>query len=258
MIGPAPLLDFFRRGEVARDVRLLAAQGVLAPRAHEQLAILILLLEDADLEIRGAADATLNRIPKAALAAFLARSDVSEDVREFFAHRGIVSTDALTSEIDDPLIEVESPAAPPAPEEDPDRKSLVQQLASMSFTDRLKAAMKGSREMRAMLIRDPNKMIAAAVLSGPKVTPQEVEAFARMANVTEDILRIIGANRAWMKNYGVVSGLTRNPKTPISLSMNLLSRLNDRDAQMLAMDRNVPGALRIAARKRIVDSVSRK
>ena len=42
------------------------------------------------------------------------------------------------------------------------RESLIQQLANMEFTDRLKAAMKGSREMRAILIRDPNKMVAAA------------------------------------------------------------------------------------------------
>ena len=37
----SPLLDFFKRGEVERDVRLLAAQGALAPRAHEQLSILV-------------------------------------------------------------------------------------------------------------------------------------------------------------------------------------------------------------------------
>jgi hypothetical protein len=47
-----PLFDFFKRGEAARDVKLLAAQGTLAPRAHEQLAILILLLDDPDPEIR--------------------------------------------------------------------------------------------------------------------------------------------------------------------------------------------------------------
>ena len=75
----------------------------------------------------------------------------------------------------------------------------------MGFTERLKAAMKGTREMRAILIRDPNKMIAAAVLSSPKLTEPEVEAFARMANVSEEVLRIIGSNRAWTKNYGVVS-----------------------------------------------------
>lgn len=128
----------------------------------------------------------------------------------------------------------------------------------MLFTERLKAAVKGCREMRAVLIRDPNKMIAAAVLSSPKVTEQEVEAFSRMANVTEDVRRIIASNRAWMKNYGVVAGLTRNPKTPLAMSLNLLTRLNDRDVQMLATDRNVPGTLRIAARKRIVDAASRK
>ena len=40
----------------------------------------------------------------------------------------------------------------------------------MNFPQRLKAAMKGTREMRAILIRDPNKMICASVLSSPKVS----------------------------------------------------------------------------------------
>src|SRR5205814_7585755 len=87
--GPAPLLDFFKRGEVARDVRLLAAEGALAPRAEEQLAILILLLEDRDADVRAAAQTTLNRIPVAALTAFLSQPEVSVDIREFLADRGI-------------------------------------------------------------------------------------------------------------------------------------------------------------------------
>jgi hypothetical protein len=90
----------------------------------------------------------------------------------------------------------------------------------MGFSQRLKAAVKGSRELRAMLIRDPNKMISASVLSSPKLTENEVEAFSKMANVSEDILRIIASNRRWMKNYGVVVGLCRNPKTPLAMSLN--------------------------------------
>ncbi len=267
MNGPTPLLDFFKRGEVPRDAKLLAAQGVLAPRAFEQLAILIGLLDDPDPEIRDNADATLGRIPAAPLKAFLARSDVPIDMREFFADRGIFPDEIPAIEFDEPLIDAEAttsaePTGSTEPgassEDEPTRASLSQQLAGMLFPERLKAAVKGSREMRALLIRDPNKMIAAAVLSSPKVTEQEVEAFSRMANVTEDVLRIIGSNRAWMKNYGVVAGLTRNPKTPLAMSLNLLGRLNDRDVQMLAVDRNVPGTLRIAARKRIVDAASRK
>jgi hypothetical protein len=59
-------------------------------------------------------------------------------------------------------------------------------------------------------------------------------------------------NRTWTKNYGVVVGLARNPKTPPAISMQLLPRLNERDTKMLAVDRNVPEALRLAARKVMV------
>ena len=92
-------------------------------------------------------------------------------------------------------------------------------------------------------------LVAAAVLSSPKLTESEVEAFAKMANVSEDTLRTIATNRTWTKNYGVIAGLTRNPKTPAAISMQMLQRLNERDLKMLSIDRNVPEAVRLAARK---------
>jgi hypothetical protein len=73
-----------------------------------------------------------------------------------------------------------------------------------------------------------------------------------MANVSEDVLRTIGHTRAWVKNYGVLLGLTKNPKTPLALSLTFIHRLNDRDLRGLSIDRNVPEPLRIAARKKIV------
>jgi hypothetical protein len=257
--APTPVLDFFKRGEVARDVRLLAAQGGVAVRAHEQLAILILLLND-DEEIRATAEATVSRIPVEPLRFFLSGSDVSSALRDFFAARGILPIEAPGPSSDEPLVDASDGAETPAAAEDeePDRETVVQQIAKMGFTERLKAAVKGSREMRAILIRDPNKMISAAVLSGPKVSEPEIESFSRMANVSEDVLRVIGANRTWMKNYGIVVGLTKNPKTPVAMSMNLMSRLNDRDLQTLSVDRNVPEPLRVAARKRVVQNTSGK
>ena len=84
-----PLIDFFRKGDVARDVRLQAAQGAIATRAHEQMALLVMLTGDADAEVAAAANATLGLIPPQTLAAFLARTDVPEEMREFFAKRGV-------------------------------------------------------------------------------------------------------------------------------------------------------------------------
>ena len=255
MIGPTPLLDFFKRGEVARDVRMEAAQGTLAPRAYEQLAILVLLLEDSDVEVRATADETLSRIPEDVLKTFLARADVPIDMREFFADRGIFPDEIPQIEVEEeqPLIDASS-----GDDESDDRGTATERLATMSFPERLKAAVKGSREMRAILIRDPNKMIASAVLSSPKLAEPEVEAFAKMANVSEDVLRVIANNRAWMKNYGIVHSLTKNPKTPLGMSLNLIPRLNDRDLAKLSVDRNVPEPLRIAARKKVVAKQSGK
>ena len=247
---PSPLLEFFKRGEAARDVRLLAAQGGLGVRAHDQLAILIQLLDDADPEIRTTADATLNRIPSDVLSRFLGRSDIPIGIREFFADRGIFPAGDAALDSEQPLVEAEHDDAFAA-DEDEDKDTVSQKIAAMSMPEKLKAATKGTKEMRAILVRDPNKLICAAVMSSPKLTEQEVEGIARMASVSEDVLRIIGANRAWMKNYKVAAGLTRNPKTPLAVSLNLLHRMNDRDLATLAVDRNVPEQLRIAAKKKI-------
>ena len=244
----SPLIDFFRRGEVARDVRLVAAQGALAPRAHEQLALLILLADDPEPVIAVSANDTLDRLPVEPLRAFLARADVPDQMRAFFAARGIDAGPVASADASAPV--GEDPAHGADEPEDGAADPTV--LSSLPIVERMKLAMKGTRAQRAQLIRDSNKLVAAAVLSSPKLAEVEVEGFAKMASVSEDVLRIIATNRTWMKKYNVFWGLARNPKTPPAISMHLLSRLNERDLKMITMDRNVPEAVRLAARKFIV------
>jgi hypothetical protein len=50
----------------------------------------------------------------------------------------------------------------------------------------------------------------------------------------------------------------KNPKMPVTLSLNLMNRLQDRDIAKLSVDRNVPEPLRIAARKKVVQNSSGK
>jgi hypothetical protein len=243
-----PLLDVFRRGEAPVELRLQAARGVLAPRAHEQVELLILLVKDADPEVAAAAESTLQAIPAAPLAGFLARKDVSEDVRSFFAARGVVPA-ATANDSDEPLVDTAPEPETPAEE---DAKSTLQRIAAMTVAQRIGLAMKGSREERAILIRDPNKLVSVAVLSSPKMSEPEVENIAKMASISEEILRIIANTRGWMKRYGIVAALARNPKTPLAISMNLLSRLTEKDVRAISTDRNVPEVLRVTARQKVV------
>ena len=229
---------------------MLAAQGALAPRAHEQLGLLVLLVSDPDPAIASTAEATLSAIPRESLSAFLARSDIASELRTFFAARGIEPSTAAATEASAPIVDTA-----PEPESGPegeDERTALQRISQMNVAQRIALAMKGTREERAILIRDPNKIVGAAVLSSPKLTDAEVEAIAKMASISEDALRIIANSRAWMKNYGVVFALAKNPKTPLAVSMNLLARLSERDVRVLSTDRNIPDTLRITARKKVV------
>ena len=247
----SPLIDFFRRGEVARDIRLLAAQGAVAPRAQEQVALLVLLSDDSDEVIAQTANATIAGLPREALGALLARSEIPDEMREFFAARGVAPGGA-PREGDEPLVDTLAAL----PEAAPDEQAADERrpLSSLAVIDRIKLAMKGTREQRSQLVRDTNRLVAAAVLSSPKLTGSEVEQFVKLGNVSEEVLRIIGTNRAWAKNYGVVLGLCRHPKSPPAISMQMIHRLTARDLKLLSTDRNVPEALRVVARKLLTKS----
>ena len=217
-----PFLDVVKQGQVDRETKLAAAQATLGLRVHEQRALVEFLAGDADPEIAQIAQATLAS--------------------------GVL--DAVTDTEAAP--EPEPETAGQTSEEKAEREQgLLNKLAAMNPAQRMSRAMKGTREERAILIRDPNKIVAAAVLSSPKLSEAEVEAIAKMTNVSDDILRIVGNTRAWMKSYRIVSALTRNPKTPQALALNLLSRLQEKDVKLIVTDRNIPDAVRTAARRKL-------
>lgn len=250
-----PMLDFFRRGEVARDVRMMAAQGAIAPRPVEQLGILMVLTGDPDSEIRETSERTLQLLPVDLLASFIARADIPTEMREFFHKRGVPAGATPAPDSEEPLLDTDDSGLgldEVQGTEEERQLTFQQRLANMTVPEKVKCATKGTREMRSILIRDPNRMVAAAVLSCPKVNDAEVESFAKMGSVSEEILRTIAMSRAWTKNYATLLALCKNAKTPVALSMNMMARLNEADVKRLSTDRNVPEALRVAARKRVV------
>ena len=212
-----PFLDVFKRGNVDREIRLMAARGEMGLRAHEQAAVLALLVDDPDPDVASAARSSLG-----------APADAPEAVGD---EEGADGQDATQ-----------------------DDRTIVERIATMNPAEKLQLAMRGTREARAILVRDANRLVAMAVLSSPKISESEVEHIAKMTNVSEDILRAIGHTRAWAKNYAIVSALARNSKTPIGVSLTVLPRLMEKDLKALTTDRNVPDVVRLAARKRLTPS----
>ena len=130
-----------------------------------------------------------------------------------------------------------------------EKVSAVQKLCRLNTAEKTITALKGNREERAILVRDPNRIVSAAVLGSPKLTDGEIEAFAAMKNVSDQVLRSIGTNKEWTKKYSVVSSLVKNPRTPIGIAMTMVSRLMPKDMKSVSVDKNVSEAVRKAAQK---------
>ena len=129
------------------------------------------------------------------------------------------------------------------------RLSTLQKLARLTVGERVQAAMKGSKDERAILIRDGSKVVSLAVLASPKVSAAEIETFASLKNVSESILREIARNRKFLKNYGVIRNLTNNPRCPLDVSLTLVKNLIMTDLKNLSGNKNLPDTLRKVANK---------
>jgi hypothetical protein len=130
-----------------------------------------------------------------------------------------------------------------------EKVSAVQKIYRLNTAEKLITALKGSREERSILIRDPNRLVASAVLGSPRITEAEIESITAMKNVSDQVLRQIGNHREWTKKYTVLNNLVRNPRTPIGLALTMVPRLNPRDIKAVAVDRNVPEPVRKQAQK---------
>ncbi len=133
--------------------------------------------------------------------------------------------------------------------DDPEVRNAFQRIIALNPAQKAILAMKGDREERLILIRDSNKVVAMGVLKNPRISETEVESIAKMRNVTEDVLRVLGNTREWVKNYTIIHSLVKNPKTPQSVSVNFIKRLNNRDLQGLLRSRDIPELIRRMARK---------
>jgi len=246
----SPVVDVFLAGGVPRDVRLLAARGLATPDGCDRLALLALMTLDDDPDVMALALSTIDAIPPQALMEFFAQTDRPAELRAWYEARSAALIVASGASVPLPAV-----VDAPLPE---DEEEAVVMLSSLPVPDKIKIATLGRREQRAILVRDPNRVVSTAVLSSPKLNETEVENFARMQNVSEEVLRLIGTSRLWTKTYGVVSALVKNPRTPPSVSLPLLMRLAERDIKTLSVNRNVPESVRLAARKQMSVLESRR
>ena len=85
--------------------------------------------------------------------------------------------------------------------------------------------MRGSKEDRAILIRDSTKLVAVAVLARPKFRRARWKLLPRRKMCWRAVLRTIPMKRKFVKNYSIMRNLVFNPRTPLDVSLTLTKNL---------------------------------
>ena len=127
--------------------------------------------------------------------------------------------------------------------------AIAVQVSRMSVIERVKLAILGGKEARIILCRDSNRVVRRYVMLNPRITDGEVAAIVNSKLADEEIIRIVGEKREWMKSYQIRLGIVRNPKSPLTTAMNILPTLMVKDLGRLAKSRDVPEAVVHHARR---------
>jgi len=108
-------------------------------------------------------------------------------------------------------------------------------------------------ESRVVVPRDLDSKVTVSRSTSRMMASEcpRAEAIANMKSVSEDVLRSIAFRRDWMRHYGILRSLVRNPRSPVDVTLGLVMKLNARDVKQLAGDRNVPEAIRSTARREV-------
>ena len=138
------------------------------------------------------------------------------------------------------------PEAEPAEEE---FQSKYQQAMAMGISDKIKMAMTGDKEWRNILIKDANKLVSGAVVKNPRMTEGEVLTIAKSAIQNDEIIRVIVANKEWVKNPLIRKALAENNKTPLPAALRFVATLSEKDLSLMAKSKNISSVIASQARR---------
>ncbi len=130
------------------------------------------------------------------------------------------------------------------------RNNIQAFLAKLSVPQKVELAAKGNREVRTLLSRDPSAMVARAVITSPRLSDLDVQAYAASPLTNDEILRVIAENKTWTRNPRVIVLIVSNPRTPPAIAMKFLGHLPVGELNILTRNRNVAVVVRNEAKRR--------
>lgn len=259
----------FVRPETPLVERLRGAEGAVPLPPRQSLLLLFCLSKDREPEVSSRALATLSSLPDERFTALADWHDLHPSLLHtvaqtagrrpavrtlLYAHpclagatRTLLDGFEAASDLSDTsdLSEAEE-------EREKEYASKYQQAQAMGIAEKIKMALTGDKEWRTILVKDANKLVSSGVLKNPRLTEPEVLAILKSSVQNDEIIRIICANKEWVKNYQIRKALLENPKTPLSNALRFLGTMNEKDVAGYAKSRNISSVISTQAKRMLL------
>jgi hypothetical protein len=275
--------------DVPQTERLKAACGGVPLPAQDLVTLLFFLTHDPDPEVKAAAVRSLRDLPEAfietiagsaathprvidllarlhfakpaAVAKLLSHHRIGAETLAFLAEKGIQGVPEAAGEArsappppngeepEEPVEENPGEEPEEIDEESEEFRSKYQLSQQLGVAEKIKMALTGDKEWRTILIKDSNKLVSGAAVKNPRMTEPEVLAIVKSAVQNDEVMRVICANKEWVKNYQIRQALVVNTKTPLPFALRQMATLSEKDIAALAKSKNVSTVISTQARR---------
>jgi hypothetical protein len=123
-----------------------------------------------------------------------------------------------------------------------------------NVAEQIQKALHGTKDERAAVMRDINKMVHPYVLKNPQLGVDEVLAFAKMTTLAPELLKQIADRKEWAQRPEIAIALVRNAKTPVEVALKLLGWITPQELRHLAKDNKAKPQIAQAARRKVLGS----
>jgi len=137
-------------------------------------------------------------------------------------------------------------------------KTLLDRLPQMALGEKMTFGRIAGRAAISRLLADKNPTVVEAVLWNGRLTSQALLSAISDQRTPAEVLAQIARHPKWTNRGEIRAALAHNIKTPLAVSLGLLSGLPDRDLAALVGDSNVSQAVKMACRRVLAENARKR
>jgi hypothetical protein len=263
----SPAVAAYVRPGTTLDVRLAGCAAAESMAATNRLMLLFCLSKDAEPAVRAAALSCLKEVPvetireymdsanphPLVLAALPAFCQIPPEAPAASEAPMVADEEELEAVPDEAVQDAESVEAAPANGDDEQFLSKYKTAQLMGIGEKIKMALSGDKEWRSILVKDANKLVSGSVIKNPRITEAEILTLIKAGIQNDEIMRLICANKEWIKSYAIRKALVENNRTPVQNAMRYLGTMSEKDLASFAKSKNIASVISTMAKRLILN-----